>query len=102
MSHKFGRGFSLPFRWEYILSSGTAAEHSINLLYGPGSAATSITISPTFQSGAFFVRADLSFVHARGITPGSAFGAGLDKANQPRAMAEVGFILGHNLQDKLP
>jgi hypothetical protein len=81
---------------------GTAAKHSINLVYGPGSAATSITVSPTFQSGAFFVRADLSFVHARDITPGSAVGAGLDKANQPRAIAEIGFIVGHNLQAKLP
>src|SRR5499427_3793504 len=72
-SYAFKHGFSLPVRWEHISSSGNAAQQTVNLLYGPGSAATSITVTPTFQHGGFFVRGDLAYVHASNITPGSAF-----------------------------
>ncbi len=93
-SYTFKHGFSLPVRWEYISSSGTTAARAVNLIYGPGSAATSVTVTPTFQRGGFFVRGDLAYVHASNITPGDAFSRnGMDQ-NQPRAMAEFGFIFG--------
>jgi hypothetical protein len=95
-SYAFKHGFSLPVRWEYISSSGNAAEEAVNLLYGPGSAATSITVTPTFQHGGFFVRGDLAYVHASNITPGDAFSRTGMNQNQPRAMAEFGFIFGKN------
>src|SRR5580704_10257584 len=38
LSHAFKHGFSLGGRWEYISSSGSAAQKSVNLMYGPGSA----------------------------------------------------------------
>ena len=95
-SYTFKHGFSLPVRWEYLSSSGTAAGQAVNLMYGPGSAATSVTVTPTFQRGGFFVRGDLAYVHASNITPGDAFSrTGLNQ-NQPRAMAEFGFIFGKN------
>lgn len=99
-SYAFKHGFSLPVRWEYISSSGNAAAQTVNLLYGPGSAATSITITPTVQRGGFFVRGDLAYVHASNITPGSAFSQTGNNQNQPRAMTEIGFMFGKNIVEK--
>src|SRR5207253_6570866 len=50
VNHTFKHGFSLPVRWEYIASSGSAAEQSVNLMFGPGSAGTSITRSEEHTS----------------------------------------------------
>jgi hypothetical protein len=47
-------GFSLPIRFEYISSTGNLASGSPNLLYGPGSNAWSITVTPTYQYKIFF------------------------------------------------
>jgi hypothetical protein len=99
-SAAFKHGFSLPARWEYIASNGTAAEQAVNLLYGPGSSATSFTVTPTMQYGAFFARADVSVVHAISATAGSAFGPLGMNATQPRFAAEIGFILGSNILPK--
>ncbi len=92
LSHTFGHGFSLAGRGEYITSSGTAADQSVNLLYGPGSGAWSLTATPTYQRQRFFVRGDVSFVQATSITPGDAFGSDGTKQNQPRGVLEVGFL----------
>jgi hypothetical protein len=92
LSRSFKRGFSLAGRGEYIASTGSAAEGSVNLLYGPGSAAWSITLTPTFQHKRFFTRGDLSFVRANSFTPGAVFGpAGMNR-NQPRGVVEVGLM----------
>ncbi|HZU29266.1 MAG TPA: outer membrane beta-barrel protein [Bryobacteraceae bacterium] len=96
-SYTFPHGFSLTGRWEYIASTGSNPEASINLMYGPGSAATSVTLTPTWQKGGFFVRGDVSLVHALDFTAGSAFGRAGTGANQTRAVAEAGFIFGGNL-----
>jgi hypothetical protein len=100
VSHAFAHGFSLPFRWEYISSSGSAAAKSVNLLYGPGSAATSFTLTPTFQYGGFFFRGDLSYVHLGSAAPGAGFGTLGAAVDQTRAMAEFGFIFGNNIVEK--
>ena len=71
----FKHGFSLPVRWEYIASSGSAMSNAVNLMYGPGSTGTSFTVTPTFQHGGFFARGDLAWVHASNFTPGSVFGS---------------------------
>jgi hypothetical protein len=99
-SRSFSRGFSLAGRWEYITSSGSAAQKSENLIYGPGSGGTSVTMTPTLQHGGFFVRGDLSWVHANSITPGDAFGSTGANQNQPRAVAEIGFMFGNNIVEK--
>ena len=99
-SYAFKHGFSLPVRWEYITSSGSVADGAVNLLYGAGSSATSITVTPTVQHGGFFVRGDLAYVHASNIAPGLAFSQTGNNQNQPRAMAEFGFIFGHNTVEK--
>ncbi len=103
VNHTFKHGFSLPVRWEYISSSGSAKDPDVvNLMFGPGSAGTSITVTPTFQYGGFFLRGDLAWVHASNQTPGNVFGPNGVNANQPRAVAEIGFIFGNNLIEKKP
>ena len=92
VSHIFKHGFSLAGRGEYIASTGSAAENTVNLMYGPGSAAWSITLTPTFQYQRFFTRGDLSFVRATSYTPGDVFGPTGTNPNQPRGMVEVGFL----------
>ncbi len=102
VSYAFKHGFSLPARFEYITSSGTSNSNAVNLMYGPGSAGTSITVTPTFQYGGFFLRGDIGYVHATDITPGDAFGQRGNLKSQPRAMAEFGFIFGNNIVEKKP
>ena len=100
LSYAFKHGFSLPGRWEYISSSGNAATNAVNLMYGPGSAGTSLTATPTFQYGGFFVRGDLAWVHVSSFTPGDVFGPLGTKDNQFRAVAEIGFVFGNNIVEK--
>ena len=92
VSHTFKHGFSLAARGEYISSNGNAADGSVNLLYGPGSAAWSATLTPGFQTGRFFARGDLALVGVNRETPGYAFGPSGIKRSQPRAAIEAGFL----------
>ncbi len=85
-------GFSAPIRVEYIKSTGSAANGAPNLIYGPGSKAWSITLTPTYQYNAFFARAELSYVATQDTTPGLIFGpSGTDKS-QARFLLESGII----------
>jgi hypothetical protein len=86
--YSFSDSFSLAARAEYIDSkSGTT-----NLLYGAGSKAWTLTVTPTYQTKAYFIRGELSYIKASDITPGAAFGpAGLDRS-QTRALVETGFL----------
>ena len=85
-------GLSLPMRLEYISSSGNATDGAPNLLYGAGSKAWSVTVTPTYQYKIFFARAELSYVAASGTTPGAAFGPVGNGKSQSRAVLEVGII----------
>src|SRR5581483_11903614 len=101
VNHSFKKGFSLPVRWEYIGSSGKTNDlRAVNLMYGPGSKGTSITVTPTWQRGGFFFRGDLAYVHVSDITPRSAFGQGGNLKSQTRAAAEFGFIFGNNVVER--
>lgn len=91
-SHTFQHGLSLAGRGEYIASTGSVAEQSVNLLYGPGSGGWSITLTPAFQYEGFFVRTDVAFVQATNFTPGYAFGSVGTTANQLRGVLEIGFL----------
>jgi|SRR5215472_15594396 len=85
-------GFSLPVRLEYISSNGSVSSGAPNLLYGPGSNAWSITITPTWQYKIFFARAEFSYVGASSTTPGLAFGSNGTNSSQTRGMFEVGLL----------
>jgi hypothetical protein len=91
-SRTLKKGFSLTGRWEYIDSSGNLASNSANLLYGPGSTAWSLTVTPTYQYKKFFSRADISYVSAGNTTLGDAFGPYGLKPSQTRGVIEIGVL----------
>lgn len=85
-------GVSLPFRVEYIVSTGGASKGAPNLLYGPGSNAWSLTVTPTYQYKIFFVRGELSCVKAGHTAPGAAFGPLGNDTAETRALIETGVL----------
>ena len=91
-NYNFKHGISLALRPEYITSSGSVANGAVNLLYGPGSNAFAFTVTPTYQKGGFFIRADASVVDARSFTAGSAFGALGKNDTQTRGVVEAGVM----------
>ena len=88
VSYAFKSGFSLPARVEYLTSSGSAADGSVNLLgFGAGSGGVTFTATPTYQKGGMYVRSDLAWVHATDYTPGDVFGKTGTGADQFRAVS---------------
>lgn len=85
-------GVTLPFRVEYITSTGSVANGAPNLLYGPGSNAWSATLTPTYQRKSFFARAEISFVGTGNTTAGSVFGSAGNGKNQTRMLFETGVM----------
>jgi hypothetical protein len=99
ISYAFKDGFSLPLRVEYLTSSGNATDGSVNLLgYGPGSAGTTFTVTPTYQKGGMYLRGDIGFVDATNYTKGDVFGTSGTDSNQFRGVLEFGFIFGNNIE----
>jgi hypothetical protein len=88
--YAFNEQFSLAGRAEYIESDGSAA--SPNLLYGPDSNAWSLTVTPTWQYGRFFVRPEASYVRAGDATDGFAFGSNASDRSQARVLVEFGIL----------
>ena len=84
--------WKLAGRTEYISSSGNFIAGTPNLLYGPGSDAWSLTVTPTYQQGIFFARGDASYVGVGHSAAGFAFGPHLDQTSQVRLMLETGVL----------
>ena len=85
--YSFSPTFSLAGRAEYIASSG-----GTNMLYGPGSRAWSLTLTPTWQLKTFFIRGEVSYTGLDKAAPGAGFGADGSKDSQTRAMVEAGVL----------
>ncbi|MDP9050185.1 MAG: porin, partial [Acidobacteriota bacterium] len=101
VSYAFKSGFSLPVRYEYLTSSGTPIDGSVNLLgFGAGSAGTTFTATPTYQKGGMYLRSDLAYVHASKYTIGNVFGPTGTNESQFRGVLEFGFIFGSNITEK--
>lgn len=85
---------SIPTRFEYQSSYGNSnvLDSQAGLMYGPGSAAWSGTITPTIQWDKVFARAEFSYVKAFNPTPTVAFGANGMNNNQVRLMLEAGLL----------
>ena len=100
-SYAFKSGFSLPARVEFLSSSGSATDGSVNMLgFGPGSGGVTFTATPTYQKGGIYLRSDLALVHATSYTMGDVFGKTGTAADQFRAVLEFGFIFGNNITAK--
>jgi hypothetical protein len=95
--YSFNSTWSVAGRAEYISSSNGSCSvpagcFATNVLYGPGSKAFSLTLTPTFQKGIFFVRGEASYVDVTSASPGSAFGVDGNAKSQFRGLVETGFI----------
>ena len=89
--------FSLGARAEYLKSSGgdCGADPTCsptNLLYGPNSDAWSVTLTPTYQHGVFFARAELSYGRIGQLSPGFGFGSSSNAPDQVRGLVETGVL----------
>ena len=85
--YSFTPEFSVAGRAEYETTNG-----AYNMLFGPGSNAWSLTLTPTYQKGIFFVRGEVSYTSVGSGTPFDMLGpVGLD-TNQTRGLLEAGFI----------
>lgn len=91
-SYSIAHHLTMTGRVEYISSTGSASDRAVNLLYGPGSQAWSLTLTPTYQKKAFFMRGEFSFTQAVNYTPGQGFGPNKANSSQARGLVETGFM----------
>lgn len=91
-SYALNDDWKIAGRVEYISSSGSATAGTPNLLYGPGSNAWSFTVTPTYQHGIFFARAEASYVGIGSATAGDAFGPNFNNTSQTRLLIEGGVL----------
>jgi hypothetical protein len=86
---------SVAGRAEYIGTTGNENSpkgSAANLLYGVGSDAFSLTLTPTFQYKQFFFRGEVSYVQANSYAPGAVFGKGGINNSQVRGLVESGVL----------
>ncbi|MHB1936419.1 MAG: outer membrane beta-barrel protein [Acidobacteriaceae bacterium] len=91
-SYSLAHDLTMAGRVEYISSTGSIHNGAVNLLYGPGSRAWSLTLTPTYQKKAFFARGEFSVTQAVNYTPGDAFGPTNSTSSQTRGVVETGFM----------
>ena len=91
-SYAFTNWFALAGRAEYIAATGNNHDGSVNLLYGAGSEAWSLTATPTFQWKDLFARPEFSFIRATNYSNGTVFGASGNQPTQFRALLELGLL----------
>ncbi|MDP4003528.1 outer membrane beta-barrel protein [Methylobacterium sp. NEAU K] len=97
-SYAFTDNFALAGRIEYEEQSGVRGSGTTSLLYGAGSNAFSITVTPTFTFDRYFLRLEYAHVELGGITRGSiadgtlgsGFGRTGNRTTQDRYMVETG------------
>ena len=84
--------WSVAGRVEYIKEEGGVGSAGTDLLgYGRGSNAWSLTLTPTYQKGIYFIRGEAAYVKVDNLT-GLGFGPLLTKDNQTRLTAETGVV----------
>jgi Putative beta-barrel porin-2, OmpL-like. bbp2 len=92
-SYAFTNNIFLAARAEIIGTTGSTTDGAANLLYGPGSQAWSLTITPTYQYKQLFARVEGSYVQAMNYARGDTFGFSGDHPTQLRGVLELGVIL---------
>jgi hypothetical protein len=85
--YSLGRGFYLGARLEYIGTTG-----SNNLLYGPGSGAFAVTLTPAYQYRSFFFRGGFAWVRANNVTAGLGLGPSGTNNSQTRITIDAGIL----------
>lgn len=96
VSYAINANWSIGARAEFIDTNGSSRNGAPNLLYGPGSKAWTLTLTPTYQYNRFFARAEASLVAASNIAPNAGFGgAGSLPGNEKtqfRGLLETGIL----------
>jgi len=93
-TYNFTPTYSLGFRYEYIKNASSTTDTNANadlVGYGPGSGATSFTLTPTMKSGSTLIRFEWSSVLATNVKPGLGFDANGNGSHQNRFAVEAGF-----------
>lgn len=90
--YSFSDEVSVAGRAEYVKSSGSPTNGAPSLIYGPGSGASSLTLTTTWQRGIFFARGEASLVRAHKVVSGFGLGNDFDKRSQTRGLLEAGII----------
>ena len=85
--YSFTPEISVAARAEYETTNG-----DYNMLFGPKSNAWSLTLTPTYQKGIFFARAEVSYTSVGSGTPFAMLGPDGLNTNQTRGLLEAGFI----------
>jgi hypothetical protein len=88
--YQFTSEWSLATRVEYEAQDGTKFDLAEPFLIptGPGTNAFTLTFTPTYQKGIFYVRADGAYVH----TSFPAFGSAFNHHDQFRFTGEAGIL----------
>jgi hypothetical protein len=93
-AYQFTPAWTLGGRIEYVSSSGDDNSSANNNLlgYGPGSRAWTLTVTPTWQDGGLFIRAECSLVRIMHGAAGAQFGTLGNEATQMRALLQTGVM----------
>jgi hypothetical protein len=96
-SWSFDDNWKVAGRAEYETSSGNTSATlpltpPVGGFFGPGSAAYSLTITPSYQWKLFFARLDLSYTATSSGVNGYQFGTKFNSSNQTRLMFETGVL----------
>jgi hypothetical protein len=91
-SYALTDNFFLAARAEGIGQNGSATDGTASLLYGQGSQAWSVTLTPTYQYKKFFLRGEVSYVQAESYTSGDVFGNKNENPSQVRGLLETGIF----------
>jgi hypothetical protein len=92
-NYAFNSTFSLGGRFEAVADSSALTDFGFNsdlLGYGPGSNATTLTLTPTYKTSHMFARGEWSHVAAYNVLPGLGFGPAGTRTNQTRLGVELG------------
>jgi len=91
--YAFDSHFSVAARGEWVANASAVSDASPNadfLGYGPGSSATSLTVTPAYRTGYLFARVEFSSVRLANARAGLGFGPAGTAATQTRFVAETG------------
>ena len=91
-SRSMGQHWALAARGEIIHNTGKVGGPSTNLLYGPGSRAGSVTLTPSYARRHGYARGEFSWVGVGNAGPGDAFGPFGGNKTQIRGTIEAGVM----------
>lgn len=87
VNYKVNDSWSLAARGEWLSTKGAPV-----FQYSPGADSWSLTVTPTYTMGRYFIRGEGSYVGISDFAPGTGYGSTGNKKGQLRAMIETGVL----------